>query len=118
MAPPISSSVKTVMTGGTTPSFGVFVFGQGFISNDPANNRIFVQFKDQGGITRGSTSIAVQTDDPPPLTITSAASLPLGTVNQPYTITVSASGGTPPFSWNVLAGSLPGGLILNCRGRR
>jgi hypothetical protein len=28
---------------------------------DPAANRIFVRFKDGGGVTRGSTSVAVRT---------------------------------------------------------
>ena len=29
---------------------------------DPAANRIFVRFRDAGGVTRGSTSVAVRTD--------------------------------------------------------
>ena len=96
----------------TTPSFAVFVEGLGFIPFDPSVNRIFIRFKDQNGITRGSTSVAVQTDGPLPLGPTSAATLPPGTVNQPYEETITVSGGTAPFSWSVIAG-LPCGLPLN-----
>jgi len=28
---------------------------------DPVNNRVFVRFKDSGGVTHGSTSVAVRT---------------------------------------------------------
>ena len=39
------------------------IFGQasGAIPFDPADNRIFVQFNDAGGVVRGSTSVAVET---------------------------------------------------------
>ena len=42
-------------------SFGLFVTGQGPVALDPANHRIFVRFVDDSGETRGSTSVAVQT---------------------------------------------------------
>ncbi len=58
LAPP-GSSVTTVMAAGATRTFGVFVMNTGPVPFDPANNRIFVRFK-EGGITRGATSVAVQ----------------------------------------------------------
>ena len=45
------------------------------------------------------------------LTITTA-SLPAGTVGQPSSASVSASGGTPPYTWSV-SPSLPAGLSLD-----
>jgi large repetitive protein len=49
---------------------------------------------------------------PPPLTI-NPPSLPAATVNAPYNQTITASGGTGPYNYIVLSGSLPPGLSLN-----
>jgi hypothetical protein len=47
----------------------------------------------------------------PPLMITTSV-LPNGTVGMAYSSTLSASGGTPPYSWSIFSGSLPAGLTL------
>jgi CSLREA domain-containing protein len=57
----IGPSVTTTINAGTTPTFGIFVQASGNVPFDPAANRIFVRFKDGGGVTRGSTSVAVRT---------------------------------------------------------
>jgi hypothetical protein len=57
----IGSTVTTTINAGATPTFGIFVQGKGTVPFDPAGNRIFVRFKDGGGVTRGSTSVAVRT---------------------------------------------------------
>jgi hypothetical protein len=46
------------------------------------------------------------------LTITTT-SLPVGTVQAPYSQTLAANGGTTPYTWAVTAGTLPAGLSLN-----
>ena len=46
-----------------------------------------------------------------PLTITTT-SLPAGTVGTPYSAALTALGGTPPYTWVILSGSLPDGLDL------
>jgi len=47
-----------------------------------------------------------------PLAITTT-SLPTGVIGQPYSATLSATGGTSPYTWSKTSGSLPPGLTLN-----
>jgi len=42
-----------------------------------------------------------------------AASLPPATSSVPYSVSLTATGGTLPYSWNITTGSLPSGLQLN-----
>jgi hypothetical protein len=65
----------------------------------------------QAGVT-GSTTLTVQTA---PLTITTT-SLPDAAQNSPYSVTLAASGGTPPYKWSLASGTLPPGLGLSTGG--
>ena len=47
-----------------------------------------------------------------PIQITTAASLPSGGVQVAYSWRLSASGGAPPYTWNLTTGQLPNGLAL------
>jgi hypothetical protein len=48
------------------------------------------------------------------LTITNSSPLPAGMTNVPYSVTLTASGGTPPFTWSVADGyTLPSFLTLD-----
>jgi uncharacterized repeat protein (TIGR03803 family) len=49
------------------------------------------------------------------LSITTTA-LPAGITGQPYQTQLAAGGGQPPYSWAVISGNLPGGLVLNSNG--
>ena len=60
------------------------------------------------GVT-GSTMLTVQAT---PLAI-ATTSLFNGVVNVAYTAALSASGGTTPYTWSIVGGSLPPGLTLN-----
>ena len=58
----LATSVTTQIDSGQTPTFAIFVTGTGAtVPFDPANHRVFVRFKDAGGVTRGATSVAVRT---------------------------------------------------------
>jgi hypothetical protein len=60
LSPP-STSASTTINPGSTPTFAIFVTGQDNVPFDPAGSRIFVRFKDAGGLVRGATSVAVRT---------------------------------------------------------
>jgi streptogramin lyase len=60
MAAP-TSSVTTTINANMTPTFAFFGTASGTIPFSPADTRIFVQFADSGGVVRGSTSVAVET---------------------------------------------------------
>jgi hypothetical protein len=51
-------SVTTAINAFATPTFAIFGLATGPIPFDPANNRIFVNFTDDGGNIRGQTSVA------------------------------------------------------------
>jgi uncharacterized protein YjbI with pentapeptide repeats len=64
-------------------------------------------FPPQQSVTRNYTIRVAN-----PLVITTTT-LPNGLVGQPYTATLTATGGTLPLAWTISVGSLPLGLSLN-----
>jgi Putative Ig domain len=54
--------------------------------------------------------------NPPTPLIIATTSLPSGTMGSAYSATMSAKGGVPPYVWNVVSGTLPGGLVLSATG--
>ncbi|HTO45284.1 MAG TPA: putative Ig domain-containing protein [Burkholderiales bacterium] len=73
-----------------------------------------VQVTDATGAT--STQVVTLTVNPAPLAITSPATLPAAQVGVPYSFTLTATGGTPPYAWSLASGSLPAGLSLSASG--
>jgi hypothetical protein len=57
-----------------------------------------------------SLTIVVAAPQPP---VISTSALPGGVVGSAYAATLSAQGGTPPYTWSISSGSLPPGLTLN-----
>jgi Putative Ig domain len=67
------------------------------------------QVKDSTNATAtGNFSIVVN-----PTLAVSSTSLPGGTVGNPYTTNLTATGGVTPYTWTISAGTLPGGLSLS-----
>jgi hypothetical protein len=56
-------------------------------------------------------SITIQA--PQPLLITTQGPLTAGTTAMAYSATLNASGGVPPYTWSVIEGQLPAGLVLS-----
>ncbi len=106
---------------------GVFSYGEasyyGSVPGLPASQRPstpvvgFVPAKTTSTPTSTSTSTPTPAPTPTstPLSI-ATTSLPNATAGQPYSFTLQAAGGTPPYSWTVTSGSLPAGLDLSSAG--
>jgi len=60
-----------------------------------------------GGTTSNALPLAV-----PPAPVITPSSLPNGSIGKLYSAQLSANGGTPPYTWSIVVGSLPPGLSL------
>ena len=103
------------VTSGALPG-GLSLTRAGVLSGTPMAAGSFsftVQAKDRNGNT-GSRAYTLVINAP---TITlSPTSLPAGTVGRNYNQTLTASGGTWPYTYSVTSGALPTGLTLNTAG--
>ena len=106
------------VTSGAVPD-GLTLSQSGALSGTPTTPGTFVftvTATDANGCS-GSQGYSIKIDPPPCNTITiSPASLPSATVGTPYNQTLTASGGTAPYSFAVTSGSLPSGLTLSSTG--
>jgi hypothetical protein len=63
-----------------------------------------------------SISVSPASSSPQPIAAPlriSTTGLPVATVQSPYSATLNAIGGVPPYSWTAVGGQFPGGLKLN-----
>jgi hypothetical protein len=68
--------------------------------------------EDDAKVDQGAVFVFVRC----PLITISPATLPAGTVGVPYSQTLTATGGTAPFTFTVSSGALPPGLTLSSAG--
>jgi hypothetical protein len=66
----------------------------------------------RGTLSNQTCSLSV---DQPLVNITTACPLPSGTVGQPYSHRINASGGSGPYTWSTL-GAIPAGMSLSSDG--
>src|SRR6202035_2114582 len=104
-------------TGSLPP--GLTLSATGVISGTPVaggRSDFTVQVTDSGNPPLTATD-ALSITVVAPLAVTTA-SLPDGIVGSPYSQTLTAAGGTEPYTWSVIpgTGSLPPGLTLSATG--
>jgi hypothetical protein len=72
------------------------------------------QVMDSSGTTANTaTSSCGITITPPPAPPALSCSAAVGVLSSPYGSSLVATGGTPPYTFSIIGGSLPGGLFLN-----
>ncbi|MEK6302788.1 MAG: putative Ig domain-containing protein, partial [Acidobacteriota bacterium] len=113
--------------GGNGVSLGAFVTAPGqtldvnFTASAPAVPGTYNfqwQMYENGGIGffgEMSANVSVQVGGSP-ITITTGSPLPGGMVGTSYSQSLAASGGTAPYTWSVVGGSLPAGVTLSSGG--
>ncbi len=117
-------------TGGTTPYSWSITSGRlptgltldgpsGVISGTPQSaTSTSVTFKvmDSSSPAQALSTTLTIDINPPGLTIVTTSPLPGGSVGVPYSLSLTAAGGTSPYTWQVTSGSLPSGLTLSTAG--
>ena len=135
---PASQMVFISNTGGGTLNWFAVWTGGTFLSLSGAtwgtNSGTITALVNLGGLTAGTYSGNIQVSatgasntpqnipvtltvsaQQTPLSITSTA-LPPASVGAPYSATLSATGGAPPYTWSLYSGTLPAGLALSAGG--
>ncbi len=114
---PLSFSTSTVATPATIAanggqlSFSVYYTPSQAISEIGALDLTFKEIPDSG-VTLSGNGVT-----PPGVEVATASILPQATKSSAYQTQLTASGGTPPYTWSVAAGSsLPLGLTLSSAG--
>jgi len=105
----------TWSSSGTLPK-GLTLSGAGVLSGTPTvagSSSFSITVTDSASPAATATLAATLVVNDSAITITTAATLPVGVVGSAYSQTLAATGGTPPYAW---AGTPPAGLTLSSAG--
>ncbi|HUB66305.1 MAG TPA: putative Ig domain-containing protein [Candidatus Methylacidiphilales bacterium] len=124
-----ASYSQTLMASGGTPPYtwsiasgslpaGLSLSSGGVISGTPTVAGTFsftAQVTDSNSMSATATfSLTIYPQGTP--IIATSSPLPQGTAGAAYNQTLTASGGTTPYTWSIASGSLPAGLSLSSTG--
>lgn len=111
--PPLAWSLQS----GSAPP-GLSLQAAGFVNGSPTAAGTYTF-----GVHVADSASPPQTyDEPvtvvvlPPLPSLTVPMLPVATVGQQYSAALQASGGTPPYNWNVIIGRVPPGMSIDSSG--
>jgi len=106
------------VSAGALPA-GLTLSGAGLLSGTPTVAGTFnvtVTATDSTTGTAGTASRAYTLVLTPPNIVVNQQTLPTTFIGQPYSVTLTSSGGTAPYTYVVTAGTLPPGLTLTSAG--
>jgi len=110
---PDGSHVKTFALLSGSPAIGA---GDSSVCNSTTTPPgAAVSGKDQRGFPRPTTTCSIGAFEPQTITL-APTTLPNATLGTPYSQTITASGGTGPYTFAVTSGTLPPGLTLATNG--
>ncbi|HUK15634.1 MAG TPA: putative Ig domain-containing protein [Bryobacteraceae bacterium] len=108
---------RWALTSGALPSGLSLNSASGTISGTPSQTGAFqiaLAVTDAAsGTASGNFSLTVVNG----MVITTAPMLPPATVGVAYNLALGAAGGTAPYQWSIIAGSLPAGLAFSASGQ-
>jgi hypothetical protein len=110
--------ISWTVANGTLPA-GVTLSSAGVLAGTPTNYGTFNFTAQATDSTPGSAQVvtgAYSVTIAQAVSITTASPLPGGVTGQAYSVTLAASGGTPPLTWTTTAGALPTGWTLSSAG--
>jgi len=85
-----------------------------FVASQGSASIVATVSQNTTGLTSNVVSFAIT--PPTPLAIVTSSPLTAGSVGVAYSQTLAASGGSTPYTWTIIAGSLPAGLTLSTAG--
>ena len=113
-----AAPLSWTLVSGSLPA-GLNLSTSGVISGTPTTTggtSFTVQVTDSNGLSSTAALSLTINAAPQPPTIATTSPLPVAKVGSAYSQTLSASGGTAPYTWSVASGALPPTLSLSTSG--
>lgn len=101
--------------GGTLPP-GLTLSTTGVLSGTPTAAGVFIVTVRAADTASGSSFTNISLTVLPQVSVITPAPLATATPGVAYSVTLSATGGTGPYSWTLASGALPPGLTLSTAG--